>query len=318
MMSEVQFAVGDADAGLLNAWTRRSATSTPSPVHHDGRELSVAVRGDDGDLRRGLRVDVGRVRLRRAALGARRSARLRRARLLAAAEAEIRRRGCDRVALSTHSFQAPDSTPGSATRNAAARRATRTATVTSTWSTVRLTLEPRIAGKDDGGVDVGSIVAMVRRICGWSEPPAAVPGLILTRPRWLRMLAGTGPAREAALARLHEMLVRIARGEVGGVPPRLQLTGPELDDLAYQAAADALIAITGKLGRSGGRPGSRPGHISSSSSRYRPDRAALLAPPTGRPAGCRGAGSAARPAWLRSRAGGRMAGPAGSAAPGRG
>jgi RNA polymerase sigma-70 factor (ECF subfamily) len=63
------------------------------------------------------------------------------------------------------------------------------------------------------------------------------------------MLAGTGPAREAALARLHEMLVRIARGEVGRRAPRLQLTGPELDDLAYQAAADALIAITGKLGQ---------------------------------------------------------------------
>ena len=63
------------------------------------------------------------------------------------------------------------------------------------------------------------------------------------------MLAGTGPARETALARLHEMLVRIARGEVGRRAPRLQLTGPELDDLAHQAAADALIAITGKLGQ---------------------------------------------------------------------
>src|SRR5262249_22198837 len=29
----------------------------------------------------------------------------------------------------------------------------------------------------------------------------------------------------------------------------LRVTGPELDDLAYQAAADALIAITGKLGQ---------------------------------------------------------------------
>ena len=63
------------------------------------------------------------------------------------------------------------------------------------------------------------------------------------------MLGGTGPAREAGLARLHEMLVRIARAEVGRRAPRLELTGPELDDLAYQAAADALIAITAKLGQ---------------------------------------------------------------------
>ena len=63
------------------------------------------------------------------------------------------------------------------------------------------------------------------------------------------MLADVGPRREAALARLHEMLVRIARGEVRRRSPRLQLTGPRLDDVAYQAAADALIAITGKLGQ---------------------------------------------------------------------
>jgi len=84
---------------------------------------------------------------------------------------------------------------------------------------------------------------------GVEQPPAAMPRLDPDSAGWLQMLAGTGPAREAALARLQEMLVRIARGEVGRRAPRLQLSGPELDDLAYQAAADALIAITGKLGQ---------------------------------------------------------------------
>ena len=62
-------------------------------------------------------------------------------------------------------------------------------------------------------------------------------------------LAGVGRRREAALARLHELLVRIARGEAARRGPRLAITGPELDDLAFQAAADALVAITGKLGQ---------------------------------------------------------------------
>ena len=51
------------------------------------------------------------------------------------------------------------------------------------------------------------------------------------------------------MARLHDLLLRIARGEVRRRAPRLRITGPELDDLAYQAAADALIAVTGKLGQ---------------------------------------------------------------------
>jgi len=74
-------------------------------------------------------------------------------------------------------------------------------------------------------------------------------GLDPESAEWVRVLAGTGPLREAALARLHEMLVRIARGEVRRRGPRLRITGPELDDLAYQAAADALLAITGKIGQ---------------------------------------------------------------------
>jgi RNA polymerase sigma-70 factor (ECF subfamily) len=66
---------------------------------------------------------------------------------------------------------------------------------------------------------------------------------------WLRQLGGAGPQREAALVRLHELLLRIARGEVRRRGPRLRITGPELDDLAYQAAADALMAITAKIGQ---------------------------------------------------------------------
>jgi RNA polymerase sigma-70 factor, ECF subfamily len=67
--------------------------------------------------------------------------------------------------------------------------------------------------------------------------------------RWLQALAERGAAREAALARLHDLLLPIARREVARRAPRLAITGPELDDLAYQAAADALLAITAKVGQ---------------------------------------------------------------------
>ena len=78
-------------------------------------------------------------------------------------------------------------------------------------------------------------------------PPAAQ--LDPESAEWLRVLGRAGPQREAALAQLHELLVRIARGEVARRGPRLRISGPELDDLACQAAADALLAITGKLGQ---------------------------------------------------------------------
>jgi GNAT superfamily N-acetyltransferase len=110
-MSEVRIAVGDADAGLAERLDQEiSAFNAAVTGYHDGRMLSVAVRGDDDGLLAGLYgwtwggcgyVDLLWVRddQRGHGLGAR---------LLATAEAEIRRRGCDRVVLNTHSFQAPD------------------------------------------------------------------------------------------------------------------------------------------------------------------------------------------------------------------
>ena len=67
--------------------------------------------------------------------------------------------------------------------------------------------------------------------------------------RWVGELTGPAQQREAGLARLHEMLLRIAHRELLRRGGRLRITGPELDDLAYQAAADALLAIMAKVGQ---------------------------------------------------------------------
>jgi len=96
---------------------------------------------------------------------------------------------------------------------------------------------------------LGSIVAMVPADSGAGQPPPAAARLDPESAEWLRALAGTGAKREAALVQLHGLLVRIAQGEVRRRGPRLRIAGPELDDLALQAAADALVAITGKLGQ---------------------------------------------------------------------
>ena len=81
------------------------------------------------------------------------------------------------------------------------------------------------------------------------ETPRVANSVDPESAEWLGALAGTGPQREAALTRLHEMLLRIAQRECRRRGPRLRITGPELDDLAYQAAADAVMAITRKIGQ---------------------------------------------------------------------
>jgi RNA polymerase sigma-70 factor (ECF subfamily) len=93
---------------------------------------------------------------------------------------------------------------------------------------------------------LGTLVPVIRV---GDDRPASAARLDPESAAWLGALAGTGPQREAALTRLHEMLVRIARAECRRRGPRLQITGPELDDLAYQAAADAVMVITRKIGQ---------------------------------------------------------------------
>ena len=67
---------------------------------------------------------------------------------------------------------------------------------------------------------------------------------------WLARLAAHGPVRDAAIAELHAVLA--ACGSFRAAAPRpvasRRLRGNEYEDLAQQAADDALVAILGKLG----------------------------------------------------------------------
>jgi RNA polymerase sigma-70 factor (ECF subfamily) len=65
---------------------------------------------------------------------------------------------------------------------------------------------------------------------------------------WLAALRGPRAEREAATAKLHELLLRAARFELGRRQAALShVRGEELDDIAMQAANDALMAVLTKL-----------------------------------------------------------------------
>ena len=88
-----------------------------------------------------------------------------------------------------------------------------------------------------------------------SDPSAAVSGAEgggasgAERDRaWLAALRSDGAEREEAIARLHDLLLRAARFELSRRRAALShVRGEELDDLAVQAADDALMAVLSKL-----------------------------------------------------------------------
>ena len=74
-----------------------------------------------------------------------------------------------------------------------------------------------------------------------------VPADVESR-EWLRSLRASGTERDQAIARLHALLLRAARFEVARRRPALpHLRGGDLDDIANQAADDALMGVLRKL-----------------------------------------------------------------------
>jgi len=64
---------------------------------------------------------------------------------------------------------------------------------------------------------------------------------------WVRALSGTGPEHEEAVERLHALLLRAARFEVNRRRAAIGADSGNPDDLAMQAANDALVAVMSKL-----------------------------------------------------------------------
>jgi RNA polymerase sigma-70 factor (ECF subfamily) len=78
--------------------------------------------------------------------------------------------------------------------------------------------------------------------------PAATRSPDAESQQWIEALSATRPNHQAAVDRLHALLTRAARFEIARRRRDLAGSQPgELEDLATQAAADALIAIMRKL-----------------------------------------------------------------------
>ncbi len=87
---------------------------------------------------------------------------------------------------------------------------------------------------------------------------------------WLAALDEDAPDRDAAVGRLHALLLRAAHFELARRRWALaQVRGEEIQDLAMQAADDALMAILRKLDQYRGRAASPLGRTSSHCSRPR-------------------------------------------------
>src|SRR5262245_51667895 len=93
-----------------------------------------------------------------------------------------------------------------------------------------------------------SVATLVRDVSTVPAKPALPPGLDDESREWLRGLRAIGADRDAAVARLHELLLKAARFEVSRRRVAMpHLRGDDLDDIAHQAADDALVSVLRRL-----------------------------------------------------------------------
>jgi RNA polymerase sigma-70 factor (ECF subfamily) len=64
---------------------------------------------------------------------------------------------------------------------------------------------------------------------------------------WMAGLRASGVQRDTTVAELRDLLLRVARFECERRRGLLRVRGPELEDIAHQAANDALVSIMAKL-----------------------------------------------------------------------
>jgi RNA polymerase sigma-70 factor (ECF subfamily) len=98
----------------------------------------------------------------------------------------------------------------------------------------------------------GAVTVRARQVDSTTPPSGAAveaaPLLDRESREWLRSLRGHGREQDDAVERLHALLLRAARFECARRRPALpHLRGNDLDDIANQAADDALVSILARL-----------------------------------------------------------------------
>lgn len=93
---------------------------------------------------------------------------------------------------------------------------------------------------------------MVRRVEPSSQPgvthaPEPTRALDADSRRWLEELRGEGVVRDEAVARLHELLLRAARFETGRRKASHPHLRGDIDEIAQEAADDALLSVLSRL-----------------------------------------------------------------------